>query len=492
MSAPFVWIVLPLAVAVLLFFFRYWSRVVALLAAGLTLFLAYAAWQLPIGEPLEVGPLTLKIGDTLSLLGRNFVLQEIDRPLLAGMYLMVSFWLLGSLFARVSHLFVPLALGIFTLLIAALAVEPFLYAALLIEIVVLISVPLLSPPAQLPGQGIFRFFIFQTLGVPFILFVGWMLAGVEASPSDLDLVVRAAVLLALGFSFLLSLFPFHSWIPMLAEEAHPYAAAYIFLMLPGVVALFGLGFLDRYAWLRDSEIVYDLMRVMGVLMVVLGGLWAAFQEHLGRMLGYAVMLETGLTLLAISQEGVVSLEIFFALVAARSTAFIIWGIMLARLRTLCNSDLSFPSVSGLGLRYPLLAAALVLGHLSLSGLPLLAGFPVRLALWNALSPEYTVEGVLMLVGLFGFLVGGLRSLAILFIGVEEDKTTLLEMIDQDESLQADGLVAQAEMPPTAFNSPAWIVFYGFTWVVLFAVGMFPQLFFHLLTDIPAMFTQLIP
>lgn len=492
MSAPFIWIVLPLALSVLLFFFRRWTRVVALLAAGVSLLLAYSAWQLPIGEPLNLGSVSLKISDTLSLLGRSFVLQETDRPLLTGMYLMVAFWLAGSLFARVSQLFVPLALGIFALLIAALAVEPFLYAALLIEIVVLISVPLLSPPARQPGQGIFRFFTFQTFGMPFILFVGWMLAGVEASPGDLALVVRASVLLALGFSFLLALFPFHSWIPMLAEEAHPYAAAFIFLMLPSVVALFGLGFLDRYAWLRDSPVVYDLMRVMGVLMVVLGGTWAAFQEHLGRMLGYAVMLEIGLSLLAVSLEGPTGLEIFFALVAARSTAFIIWGIVLARLRHLCNFDLSFTAVRGLGLRYPLLAASLVLGHLSLSGLPLLAGFPVRLALWNALGSDHMVEGLLLLVGLFGFLVGGLRSLAVLFIGTEEDSATLLEMIDRDQGPLAEDAVVQTDVPPAAYNSPAWAVFYGFTWMVLFAVGMFPQLFFRLLTGMPAMFTQLLP
>ena len=60
MSAPFIWIVFPLALAVVLFFFRQWRRVVALLAAGFCLLLAYAAWQLPINAPLEGTPLSLK------------------------------------------------------------------------------------------------------------------------------------------------------------------------------------------------------------------------------------------------------------------------------------------------------------------------------------------------------------------------------------------------------------------------------------------------
>ena len=53
------------------------------------------------------------------------------------------------------------------------------------------------------------------LAMPFILFAGWLLAGVESSPGDIELVVQSATLLALGFSFLLAVFPLYSWIPLL-------------------------------------------------------------------------------------------------------------------------------------------------------------------------------------------------------------------------------------------------------------------------------------
>ena len=77
------------------------------------------------------------------------------------------------------------------------------------------------------------------------------MAGVESNPGDIELLAQAAVLLALGFAFLLAIFPFYTWIPLLMEEASPYAVGFVLWIFPTVALLFMLGFLDRYAWLRD-------------------------------------------------------------------------------------------------------------------------------------------------------------------------------------------------------------------------------------------------
>ena len=187
-------------------------------------------------------------------------------------------------------------------MIASIAVEPFLYAALFIEMAVLLSIPMLTSIHKPPGKGVVRFLIYQTLAMPFILLAGWLLAGVEASPGDLALAAQSASMLGLGFAFLLAIFPLYNWIPMLAEEASPFAIGFLLWILPTTTLFFGMGFLDRYSWLRSSPQLAVALQSAGLLMVVTGGIWAAFQRHLGRIMAYGSVVETGLSLIALSLD----------------------------------------------------------------------------------------------------------------------------------------------------------------------------------------------
>ena len=165
----------------------------------------------------------------------------------------------------------PLGLAICGLLVAAVAVQPFLYAALLIEMAVLVSVPLLKKPGAQISQGVLRYLIFQTLALPFILLAGWLIGGSEANPSDQVFLNRTVILLAMGFSFWLAIFPFYSWVPLLAEEAHPYEAGFIMMLLPTITLFLSLDFLDNYAWLREYPLLFPALQLSGVIMIATGG-----------------------------------------------------------------------------------------------------------------------------------------------------------------------------------------------------------------------------
>ncbi|MBT7774696.1 MAG: hypothetical protein HN736_08290, partial [Anaerolineae bacterium] len=251
MSAPLIWIGFPLILAILLWIPRR-ANITALLGGLSSLFLAALAWFLPVDTAIRLNEtLSFKLSASLQILGREILITSVDQPLFALLYGIASLWFFGSSAAGIARRLVPLGMGMVALLVASLSVQPFLYAALIIQATILIAVPLLSPPDQKPGRGIIRFLIYQTLAMPFILFSGWLLAGVESSPGDIELLTQAATLLALGFAFLLAIFPFYTWIPLLMEEVSPYAVGFVLWLLPSVTLLFALGFLDRYAWLRE-------------------------------------------------------------------------------------------------------------------------------------------------------------------------------------------------------------------------------------------------
>jgi NADH-quinone oxidoreductase subunit N len=438
MSSSMVWILLPILAGIVLFFLRRYEKAVFLTGTFLALLLAWMAWKVPIAAAIELGPLSLKISDTMFFLGRRFILVNSDRPTLMLIYLAAGFWFGGSYTSRAGKLFVPLGLGIVALMTASLAVEPFLYAALLIQIAVLLCIPILVSPGQPVGRGALRFLIFQTLSIPFILFSGWLLAGSGVSPGELPQVVRASVLLAIGFLFLLAVFPFHTWLPLLAEESHPFAAAFVFFMLPGISSIFGLSFLERFAWLRNSESVYSLLLLAGAMMIIAGGMWAAFQKHLGRMMGYAVIVDIGISLIAIgisrgtlfspflgSLETAPGLAIFFTIFISRGFALGTWALALSNIRS-TYPDLSYRTVQGMARKMPITAAALILAHFSMAGFPLLIGFPVRMALLERLAAAAPATAILTLLGTTGLLIGGLRALAVLVMGTEEDPWRISE------------------------------------------------------------------
>jgi formate hydrogenlyase subunit 3/multisubunit Na+/H+ antiporter MnhD subunit len=421
MSTPLLWIVLPLIVAALSFFLRRWKRIVTLALAGLTLLLAFIAWRLPISELVIVGPWVIEFDDRLVFAGRLFELAEPDRPMLIVIYLTITFFLVGSLSAGVSKWFAPVGLAMSAMLIASLAVEPFLYAALLIQVAVLLSIPLLSPPGQQIERGVVRYLTFMSFGLPFLLMGGWLLSNLEPGITDPTEAIPVLMFLGLGFAFLLAIFPLNAWLPMLTGRVHPYAVTFVLSVLPLIVISLLSRFTNGYNWILD----FDVIPFLGVLMVVTGGFWAAFQRNFGRILGYAIIIEIGHSLLALSLPD--GYSIYAAMFIPRGIALAVWSLALSIIRVRVD-DLSFRSVQGLGRKSPLLALSVSAANFSLAGFPLLASFPVLLALWSQLALTSAAMALLALLGSSGLVIAGLRSLAVFVMGPDE-----LAMEDYDLS-----------------------------------------------------------
>ncbi len=463
MSAPFLWIIVPILFGILSLMLVS-EHATALTGGILALALAATALIVPIDEALLIGPLSIKLSASFSVLGRSMILPPASAPLLALVFGMCALWFFGAEAAGVAARLIPLGLIITGLLVASFAVQPFLFASLLIETAVLVAVPLLSEPDQRPGKGVIRFLIYQTMGMPFILLAGWLLAGVEASPGDLSFTVQSTVMLGLGFAFLLAIFPLYNWIPQLMEESSPYVAGFLIWLLPTIVVVSAMSFLDRYAWLRSSGQIVAGLRLAGIIMLVSGGWWTAFERHAGRMLGYAAIAQTGFMLLALGMGTGAGASIVFLLMIPQGLCMAVWALGLTILRQ-GDRGLQLASLRGVARSYPFASGALVLAALSSAGFPLLAGFPARLALWQNLSGQSLASVVWYLVGLLGLLIGAVRQLAVLVTRTEEGPWKVCE------NLMQRGLLAVGALG-------------------LFVLGTFPGLMGVMVEKLPLMFQHL--
>ena len=463
MNAPTLWIILPIGLGIVLLIFNN-QRFLSLLGASVAVVLALIAQFVPIAVALKVGSYSLKIDSALTILGRSLVIPATEGSLLALIYGTAALWFYGAEASKTATRIVPLGFMIIALMVASIAVQPFLYAALFIEMAILLAIPMLTSIYAPPGRGVVRFLIYQTLAMPFILLAGWLLAGVEASPGDLALTAQSAAMLGMGFAFLLAIFPLYSWIPLLIEESSPYIVGFLLWTLPTITIIFGAGFLDRYSWLRSSPQLILALRYVGLLMVVTGGAFAAFQRHLGRIMAYGSIAETGFSLLAVSLDFKLGIPILFLLIPARALGLAVWSLSLTIIKENVETML-FGAARGILRVMPVAGAGMIVATLSTGAFPLLAGFPSRLALWEGLSRVSLEAALWMAVGIVGLLTSAFRSLAV------------ISMADE-----------YASWKPR--ETPAQMTMLGLGMIGLFILGLFPQTIQVFLANLPLMFEHL--
>lgn len=413
MNTVILWVFVPLGISFVLVLLNRYAGFTRWTAAVLALILTLAAALVNFDGFIQIGGRAYEVTTSFSILGRRLVLTPSDRAFLMLIYGLGAFWFLGVPAAQTPRMFAPLGLAIIAVLVASLAVEPFLYAALLVELAVLISIPMLVPPGKPAGQGVLRYLIFLTLGMPCILLGGWALDATAISAANQSLLLEAVLLLALGLAFWLAVFPFYTWVPLLTGESHPYIAGFLFSLLPTVVFFLLLNFLDSYAFLRNSSFIFDGLKLAGTIMVATAGIWAAFQRDLTRLFGYAVIQETGYALLSLSLKSATGLELFAGAIIPRLIGFGLFALALSVMRA-NNISMKFEEERQAFQRLPIASVACLVAIFSIGGLPLLAGFPIRQPLLEELGTGSVLIAIWALAGSAGLIYGGLRYLGALF------------------------------------------------------------------------------
>ncbi len=402
MSAPIIWVFLPIFSGVLIWLLRERETAAKAAGIGVSVFLFLLTFLVPLDTLINVGVLTFQIPSEMSILGRSLRISSVDLPFLSLIFGFAIFWFIGSLFLKINHHFPAISLIILGLMIAAISVDPFLYAALIIELVVLVTIPLFIQPGKPIGKGVIRFLQFQTLAMPFILYAGWTILGVEANRSNELMIQQTIIALGLGFALWLAVFPFYSWIPLLTTESEPYTVGFFLLFYPMTTLHLGLNFLNTYSWLRESILLQDVIQGAGIVLILTSGILSLFQRDIRRLFGYLVAMENGFSLLAISLNSQLGFQIYFAAMFPRLIIYALWAYTATKI-----SEQNKTPSAGFG-QQGLYQLFLFLTLLASIGLPLIGSGPLRVQVITHLSGQ-SAQMRFIFLGILGYGFGILRT-----------------------------------------------------------------------------------
>lgn len=445
MSAPILWIGLPGIVSVLLWFMRKEEHRTLLIGLGASLFFILTSIFFPIGQPIfRIGSFVLQISPTISILGRSFTIGNGDLVYTTLLFLILFLFLSMSFVVDIPVRFVPIGFLITTLILAALSVQPFLYAALLLEICVILSVILLSSVGKTPTTGVMRFLIFQSLAMPFMLASGWVLSAVQANPTETTLIFQALILLGLGFAFWLGVYPFNSWMPQIAEEKPPFLVGFILLMFNTATLILVIRYLDGFVWLRDDARIFLVFRIMGLLMVVSGSILFAMERKIFRTVAYLISFETGLSLISLSLNQSAGWNSFTLMFLPRILAVALWAGLLSYLQQSQKAE------DGENILHPVIPIGFSISAFTISGLPLFPEFISRLPIFTGLA-QSDLSGLLWIgIAHIIFIFGTIRFLIRLYSNYSFLPDTSMTKMEKGYFFVFSGLILLMGVLPQFF------------------------------------------
>ena len=402
-----------LVVAAALQVLRRFTLIVAWVSAIAAGAIAAFVMMVPLDQTVDLGRVSVTLGAPLSVLGRVVVIEPVDRLPLTLIALIASVLFLVAWRLLPRSIFFAQGLAILALLSGALMVEQVVYAALLVEIAALLSIlPLAEPLVDEQGnrysggaRGGLQYMVYTTLALPGLMITQLLLEQFAVFPNDLGLLRTATILLAFSFALLLGAVPFQSWLSAVATDGSPPMVTFLFTVNLGAVWFLLLDYLETYSWLSAQAAFGQLFTLVGLIMMVAGGTLAASQNRLGRIVGYATLVDNGAMFVALGSRHVTGLSLSVMMLIARPLSLGLMALGLDGLRRLGQGDDRAETLAGVAWQVPWRTLAFVVGGISMAGFPLSLGFAARWGLYRLLAEANLFQAVLALLSSAGVMMG---------------------------------------------------------------------------------------
>lgn len=194
------------------------------------------------------------------------------------------------------------------------------------------------------------------------------------------LFIIGCILLIGAFIFKISAVPFHFWAPDVYHGSPTVITAFMATVVK--TAAFG-GFIRfiSHTILLQTDIWQHAVAVIAALTMIVGNIMALYQTNLKRLLGYSGIANAGYVLVAVATLKEDSYAYVLYYMAGYSVATIIAFAIYSVIKEQTNID-SIDGLKGLYANNRLITSTLAIGMLSLAGIPPLAGFVGKYAVFS--------------------------------------------------------------------------------------------------------------
>ena len=191
-------------------------------------------------------------------------------------------------------------------------------------------------------------------------------------------------LILVGFGFKLAIVPFHMWSPDVYQGSPAPVTALIATGSKG--AMFALLLrLVTIGKLQANPTAFLVIAVLATATMFVGNLLALMQTNLKRLLAYSSIAHIGYLLIPLLSGGPRGASSFaFYLVSYFATTIAAFGVIAALSGSREMGDVeNISEYRGLSYTHPVLAGVMSLALLSLTGIPLTAGFIAKFYIFSA-------------------------------------------------------------------------------------------------------------
>lgn len=292
------------------------------------------------------------------------------------------------------------------------------------ECLTLATLPLIIQPMTKQSKKAGRIYMYVSLAGSAMVFMGLMFLLKYTKGTDLStdfimggnlflnegpkLVLRVAYLIAfMGFGVKSAIFPLHIWLPLAGAAPTPTTALLhaVAVVKSGVFALMRLTYFAFPMGLIKGQWVQIVVMSLAIFTIVYGSMRALKETHFKRRLAYSTISNLSYIIFAITLMSKVGLQaaiihmLFHSI--CKITLFYSCGIAMHK------AEINYIyEIDGLGKKMPITFICFFISALSLTGIPLFAGFVSKYYLASAAISE---GSILAFVGIVALIISALLT-----------------------------------------------------------------------------------